>query len=50
MENQQNKEQIYCIFNQTKEVPSKQIGKAFEIYLRELTKTKDNLEKNTEKD
>ena len=50
MENQLNKEQIYCFFNQTKEFPSKQIGKAFEIYLRELTKTKDNFEKDTEND
>ena len=50
MEDKKSKEQIYCIFNQTKENINKQIGKAFEIYLRELIKTKDNIEKNIQKD
>lgn len=43
----QEREKIYCIFNETKQKPNIQIGKAFEIYLRELIKTKENIEKNT---
>lgn len=43
------KEKIICIFNQKKEKPSKQIGKAFEIYLKETTKIKDGFGKNNNK-
>ena len=49
MENTKNQEQIFCIFNQTKEIPSKQIGRTFEIYLRELTKMKSSVEKYSKK-
>ena len=50
MDSGQNKENIYCIFNQTQENSNMQIEKAFKIYLKELLKTKDNdLAKYTEK-
>ena len=48
MKNTKNQEQIYCIFNQTKEFPSKQIGRTFEIYLKEITKNR-SVEKNSKK-
>ena len=43
----QDKEKIICIFNKAKEKPNVQIGKAFEIYLKDFRKTKDEFENDT---
>ena len=48
MKNNQNKEQIYYFFNEGKNPPNVQIGKAFEIYLKDIYKSK-GFEKNEEK-
>ena len=51
MEKGQDKENVYCIFKHTIESPNKELEKAFEIYLKDLLKTKDlSLEKNLRKD
>lgn len=46
MKEQKDNEKIYCIFNQEKEDINTKMGKAFEIYLRECIKTKEELEKD----
>jgi hypothetical protein len=38
MEEQKDKEKIYCIFNSKKEDINVKLSKAFEIYLKEYTK------------
>ena len=51
MNSKQNKPNVYCIFTKAKGEPNTQIEKAFEIYLKNLLKTKDlSLDKNFEKD
>jgi hypothetical protein len=51
MNSKQNKPNVYCIFTKAKDEPNTQIEKAFEIYLKNLLKTKDlSLDKNFEKD
>lgn len=42
MEEQKDKEKVYCIFN-SKEDINKKIGKVFEIYIYEHIKTKEEL-------
>ena len=49
MEEQKDKEKVYCIFNSKEEINSK-IGKAFEIYINENIKTEEELENNQGKD
>ena len=51
MDSKQTKPNVYCIFNKEKKEPNTQIEKAFEIYLKNLLKTKDlSLDKTFEKD
>ncbi|MCI8760475.1 MAG: hypothetical protein HFJ34_05070 [Clostridia bacterium] len=49
MKEQKDKEKVYCIFNSEKENITEKIGKAFEIYLKEWIKTKEELEKSKKK-
>ncbi len=49
MKEQKDKEKVYCIFNSEKEDINAKIGKAFEIYLKECVKTKEELEKSKKK-
>ena len=49
MEEQKDKEKVYCIFNSEEDIYSK-IGKAFEIYIKDHIKTKEELENNKGKD
>ncbi len=41
----EQKEKVFCIFNSEKEDINAKMGKAFEIYLKECIKTKEELEK-----
>lgn len=43
---QGQKEEIICIFNEKKHKPNKQIGKAFEIYLKEKIEEKSKFGEN----
>ena len=49
MEEQKYREKVYCIFNSKEDINAK-IGKAFEIYINEHIKTKEELENNKGKD
>ncbi len=49
MKEQKDKEKVYCIFNSKEDINAK-IGKAFEIYINEHIKTKENPENNKGKD
>lgn len=49
MKEQKDKEKVYCIFNSEKENINEKMGKAFEIYLKEWIKTKEELEKEQSK-
>ena len=49
MEEQKGKEKVYCIFNSKEDINEK-IGKAFEIYINEHIKIKEELENNKGKD
>lgn len=49
MKEQKDKEKVYCIFNSKKENINEKMGKAFEIYLKECIKTKEELEKSKKK-
>lgn len=49
MKEQKDKEKVYCIFNSEKENINEKMGKAFEIYIKEWIKTKEELEKNRQK-
>lgn len=46
MKEEKDKEKVFCIFNSKKEDINAKMGKAFEIYLKECIKTKEELEKN----
>ena len=51
MNNEKNEANIYCIFPERKDNANTQIEKAFEIYLKDLLKTKDlSLDKTLRKD
>ncbi len=45
----EQKEKVFCIFNSEKEDINAKMGKAFEIYLKECIKTKEELEKEQSK-
>lgn len=49
MKEQKDKKKVYCIFNSEKENITHKMGKAFEIYIKEWIKTKEELEKNRQK-
>lgn len=45
----EEKDKVFCIFNSEKEDINAKMGKAFEIYLKEYIKTKEELEKEQSK-
>lgn len=49
MEKKKDKEKVYFIFNSKEDINVK-IGKAFEIYIKDYIKTKEELENNQGKD
>ena len=48
MENIENKEKIYCIFNQEKEDINVKIGEVFKIYLKDYIKPEEKPDNNQE--
>lgn len=46
MEGKRDREKIYCIFNSKKEDINTKIGKAFETYLEDYIKVKEEISNN----